>query len=337
MIDRLGRPLGALRISVTDRCNLRCAYCMPAAAYRWLPQESLLSDDEIVRVAAAFVGLGVRKLRITGGEPLLRPGLPALVALLAGLGVDDLALTTNATRLAPVARGLADAGLDRVTVSLDTLRPERMKSMARHDRLHDVLSGIDAALAAGLPVKLNSVVMRGVNDDEIVDLARFAFERGIEPRFIEYMDVGGAVDWQPDLVVSRREIITLLESAFGVSRCEQRAGDPHAPAERWQFEAGRVGVVSSTTQPFCGDCDRARLTADGTWYRCLYEQEGIDLRAALRAADGGDSVATIIAEGWAARQNQGAVDRLAMPERGALVPLQRLRSEPHLEMHVRGG
>jgi cyclic pyranopterin phosphate synthase len=340
VVDLLGRPLGALRISVTDRCNLRCRYCMPAAAYRWLPADSLLSFDELTRVAAIFASQGVSKLRLTGGEPLLRPRLDRLVARLAALdGIVDLALTTNATRLAPMARPLRAAGLRRVTVSLDTLRPERMRQLARHDRFAEVEAGIAAAQDAGFEsIKLNTVVMRGVNDDELADLVRYARERGLEPRFIEYMDVGGALEWQADQVVSGAEIVATLADQFGGALPLPRADDPHAPAARWQLgTGGTVGVVTSTTQPFCRDCDRSRLTADGQWYRCLYAEQGTDLAAALRGGADDGALSAIIRRGWAARSDRGAEARAALPDRGALVPLTRLRADPRLEMHVRGG
>ncbi len=338
--DRLGRPLGALRISVTDRCNLRCRYCMPADAYRFLAAPSLLDFDEITRLAGVFVRLGVAKLRITGGEPLLRPNLPELVARLAALpGVDDLALTTNGTRLATQAGALREAGLQRVTVSLDTLDRDRMRALSRHDRLDDTLAGLAAAGAAGFAsVKLNTVAMRGVNDDELVAIVRFAAERGIEPRFIEYMDVGGAIEWRADQVISGREIVARLAAAFGGAEPIGRPGDPSAPAERWRLGDGTVvGVVTSTTAPFCRDCDRSRLTADGRWYRCLYAEEGTDLAGPLRAGASDAELERLVSGHWRARADRGAEARAALPERGVLVPLTRLRDDPGLEMHVRGG
>lgn len=338
--DRLERPLGALRISVTDRCNLRCRYCMPAASYRWLPTESLLSFDEIERVARAFVELGVRKLRLTGGEPLLRAGLPELVSRLAAIpGIDDLALTTNGTRLAPLAADLRRAGLHRLTVSLDTLEPEAMRALTRHGRPADVYAGLDAAAAAGFPgTKLNTVVMRGVNDHLLVDIVRFARDRAIEPRFIEYMDVGGATEWREDLVVSSSDILGILAAACGGVVPVTDGLDPHAPATRWRLGDGmEVGVVASTTTPFCRDCDRARLTADGTWFTCLYAPNGVDLRGVLRSDAGHSDLVDLIRGGWERRQDRGAEERLAAPSRAALVTLGRLREDPHLEMHVRGG
>ncbi len=338
--DRLGRPLGALRLSVTDRCNLRCQYCMPADAYRWLPAASLLSFDEMFRLAGLFASLGVHKLRITGGEPLLRPGLPDLVAALATIpGLSDIALTTNGTRLASQVGALRRAGLHRITISLDTLRPDRMRAMARRDRLTDVIDGLDAARHAGFTtLKLNTVVMRGTNDDELEAIVAFARERDIEPRFIEYMDVGGATEWRAGAVVPGAEIVARLAAAFGGAVPVPRGDDPHAPATRWRLGDGTVvGVVSSTTEPFCRDCDRSRLTADGRWYRCLYAETGIDLAGPLREGADDEAILRLLGDAWTDRTDRGAEMRVAMPARGVLVPLTRLREDPGLEMHVRGG
>lgn len=339
LLDRHGRALGALRISVTDRCNLRCRYCMPEAAYEWLPPEAILSFDELARLARIFVSLGVRKLRITGGEPLLRPGLSSLVATLAALpDVEDLALTTNGTRLAAEADALVAAGLHRVTVSLDTLRGDRMRAFARFDRVDDVIAGIDAARTAGMTgLKLNSVAVRGVNDDELADLVRFAWSRDLEPRFIEYMDVGGATTWQLDDVISRDEIVRRLAAELGTAVPLARADDPSAPAERWRFAGGTVGIVASTTVPFCGACDRARLTADGTFFTCLYAASGLDLRAPLRAGASDADLTALIRATWERRTDRGAEQRAALTVRGALVAADALRADPHREMHVRGG
>lgn len=337
VFDTFHRPLGSLRISVTDRCNLRCRYCMPAAAYEWLPAESILSFDELTRLAAIFVRLGVGKLRLTGGEPLLRPGLDQLVMQLAALpGVRDLGLTTNGTRLAPMAAPLLAAGLGRITVSLDTLCPERMQALARHDRSDAVREGIDAAIAAGFTrLKLNTVVIRGANDDELEAIVRFAAMRGIEPRFIEYMDVGGATAWSMAEVVSGAEIVARLANAFGGAEALPRRDDPHAPAERWQLGDGTIiGVITSTTAPFCRGCDRARLTADGRWFRCLYAVEGTDLAAPLRGGASDAEIAAIIRDGWSARDDRGAEQRATLVHR---TPLVARASDPWMEMHVRGG
>lgn len=334
--DRLGRPLGSLRISVTDRCNLRCQYCMPEAEYVWLPRSSLLTFEEIDRLAGLFHQLGVHRIRLTGGEPLLRRDLADLVRRLAPR-VDDLSLTTNGLLLAPRAASLRAAGLGRVTVSLDTLRPERLLAHAGTEHHEDILAGIRAARGAGLPVKLNTVVLRGFNEDEMVPLLRFARDEGAELRFIEYMDVGGATRWNPELVVSRGEMIQRIGTELGPVEPVPEPGS-RAPAERFRAGNGTVfGIVASTTHPFCGTCDRARLTADGTWYLCLYARGGIDLREPVRAGASDAELLAIIGEGWARRTDQGAEDRLQDSARSALYQVEGLRSDPRLEMHTRGG
>jgi cyclic pyranopterin phosphate synthase len=336
--DPLRRPLASLRVSVTDRCNLRCRYCMPEDDYVWLPRAAILTFEEIARLVRVFAGLGVRKVRLTGGEPLLRHDLPALVRLLAGVpGVADLALTTNGVLLAPQAAALRTAGLARVTVSLDTLRPERMQAFAKSSRHADVLAGIAAARAAGFaPVKLNTVVVRGFNDDELLDLVEFARRHEAELRFIEYMDVGGATRWSPEQVVSRREILERLARRYGP--LTPVSGDAAAPAERFRLPDGTVvGVVASVTAPFCRRCDRSRLTADGTWFLCLYAGEGVDLREPLRRGADDAALAALIRAAWEGRTDRGAEQRLALAERGALLPPAALRADPHREMHTRGG
>jgi len=336
--DRFGRPLHNLRISVTDRCNLRCRYCMPEAEYVWLPRSSILSFEEIDRLAGIFAGLGVSKIRLTGGEPLLRHDLPTLVSRLSQrAAVRDLALTTNGVLLAREAEALRAAGLRRVTVSLDTLRPERMQEFARSRRHADVIAGIDAANAAGFaPVKLNTVVIRGYNEDEVVDLFEFARERGAEPRFIEYMDVGGATDWSMDQVVSQREILDIVARRFGP--VEPRAEDAWAPAERFALPDGTVfGVIASTTAPFCRTCDRGRLTADGTFLLCLYGEDGLDLRQLVRGGASDEEIAGRIAETWTRRTARGAEERRDLADRGVLHRIESLRADPRREMHTRGG
>ena len=336
--DRLDRPLRNLRISVTDRCNMRCRYCMPEAEYVWLPRQSILSFEEIDRLAGIFAGLGVRKIRLTGGEPLLRHDLPTLVGLLARRpALDDLALTTNGILLAREAVRLRDAGLARVTVSLDTLRPERMAEFARSGRHADVLAGIDAARAAGFrSVKLNSVIIRGYNDDEIVPLVEFARARGIEVRFIEYMDVGGATGWSSGQVVSQREILDTVGRALGPVRPLDDRG--WAPAERFALADGTpFGVIASTTAPFCRTCDRGRLTADGTFLLCLYGERGLDLRELLRSGADDEAIARAIAGVWRERTARGAEQRVALADRGILHRIESLRADPRREMHTRGG
>ena len=337
-IDRLGRPLGSLRLSVTDRCNMRCQYCMPEQSYVWLPRESVLNFEEMTRVTGIFAGLGASKVRITGGEPLLRHELHHLIAQLHALpGVEDLALTTNGLLLARQADALKRAGLDRITVSLDTLRPDRMERWARTPHHHDILRGLDAASAAGFTgTKINTVVIRDFNDDEVVDLVEFGRERAIEVRFIEYMDVGGATHWSMDDVVSRREILAILERRYGSIAPAAARGS--APAEQFILPDGtRVGIIASTTEPFCRRCDRSRLTADGTWFLCLYAESGLDLRELLRDGVSDEEITALIRQAWAERVDRGAERRIEVADRGALYQLESLRADPRREMHTRGG
>ncbi len=313
---------------------------MPEEDYTWLPRSSLLDFEEITRLASVFAELGVRKIRLTGGEPLLRRNLAHLVASLVAIpGIEDIALTTNGLLLAGQAAQLRAAGLHRVTISLDTLQPDRMRDFAKSNHHSDALAGIAAALQAGFPsVKVNTVVVRGYNDDELVELTQFAKRAGIEPRFIEYMDVGGATDWRVDQVFDREAIVARLADAFGPAAAIARRDDPHAPAERFRFADGTVvGVIASTTAPFCRDCDRARITADGVFYRCLYAEEGFDLRTPLRNGETEDALRERIASAWRARMDRGAELRAALPTRGVLVPLEGLRADPRKEMHTRGG
>ncbi|MGH7789714.1 MAG: GTP 3',8-cyclase MoaA, partial [Candidatus Binatia bacterium] len=309
-VDRYGRPLRNLRISVTDRCNLRCAYCMPEEHYVWLPRSDILEFEEIDALVDCFIALGVDRVRLTGGEPLLRHDLPTLVRLLAAKpALRDLALTSNGILLAEHAPALAAAGLHRVTVSLDTLRPDRFRALTRRDALPQVVAGIRAADAAGFrPLKLDTVVMRGINDDEIADLIEFARPYAAEVRFIEYMDVGGATHWSPEKVCSRDAILASLRHRYGA--IEALREESSAPADRYRLADGTVfGIISSTTAPFCRACDRARLTADGMWYLCLYAQRGTDLRAALRAGAAQETLLELIAGAWGGRGDRGAEER----------------------------
>jgi cyclic pyranopterin phosphate synthase len=339
LIDRLGRPLGSLRISVTDRCNMRCRYCMPEENYVWLPRASILSFEEITRLAAVFASVGVDKIRLTGGEPLLRHDLPTLVRALARTaGVRDLALTTNGILLEENARPLKSAGLGRLTVSLDTLRPERMQVFARSNRHGDVITGIDEARAAGFTgTKANSVIIRGYNDDELVNLIEFGRTHDVEMRFIEYMDVGGATGWSEEQVVSRREMLERLTAHYGPITALTIPGSV-APAEQYQLADGTgFGIIASTTEPFCRTCDRGRLTADGHFFLCLYADSGVDLRGPLRDGATDDELRALIRGIWSDRRDRGAEARLAAPDRTALYQLGTLRSDPHKEMHTRGG
>jgi cyclic pyranopterin phosphate synthase len=337
MLDAHNRPLRNLRLSVTDRCNLRCAYCMPEKDYVWLPREDMLRFEEIGRLVDVFISLGVDKLRLTGGEPLLRRDLPVLVHLLAAKpGLTDLALTTNGVLLAEQAEELRTSGLGRVTVSLDSLRADRFQNLTRFDSLDAVLDGIGAATRVFGRLKIDSVIIRGVNDDELSDLIEYGRSTNAEVRFIEYMDVGGATRWAPADVVSRREMLETLRARYGA--IEPVVESSSAPADRFALPDGTVfGIISSTTDPFCGSCDRSRLTADGLWYLCLYAAQGVDLRAALRAGATPDDLSARISALWRQRTDRGAEDRLALGERRAFVPLTDLRKDPHLEMHTRGG
>jgi len=338
LIDALGRPLRSLRISVTDRCNLRCQYCMPEEEYVWLPREALLRFEEISALVDMFLELGVDKVRLTGGEPLLRRDLDVLVKMLAvKRGLRDLALTTNGILLASQAQALFDAGLHRVTVSLDTLRPDRFTALTRGDSHHKVLEGIEAAVKAGFRrLKLDTVIVRGLNDDEVPDLIEYGKDVGAEVRFIEYMDVGGATHWSMSRVVTRAEILGLLARLYG--RVEPVTEESSAPAERFSLPDGTVfGIISSTTAPFCRSCDRSRLTADGLWYLCLYARTGVDLRGLVRQGNSPDTIRHKITEAWQARIDRGAEERLGIYHRAAFVPVEELRKDPHLEMHTRGG
>jgi GTP 3',8-cyclase len=335
--DLLGRPLRSLRVSVTDRCNLRCQYCMPEQDYAWLPRQDLLTFEEITLLVGVFASIGVEKVRLTGGEPLLRRNLPDLVVRLAvDARLTDLALTTNGVLLAEQAEALRAAGLGRLTVSLDTLRPDRFTALTRLTTHAQVLRGIDIAAAAFGGLKIDTVLMRGVNDDEMFDLLDYARERRAEVRFIEYMDVGGATQWSPEKVVSRADMLDRLAARFG--GVEPLDGTVWAPADRFRLPDGTVfGVIASTTSPFCSTCDRARLTADGVWLQCLYSRDGVDLRAPLRAGASGTEMAALVERAWQARADRGAELRVAERDRGIYIPASDLKGHPHLEMHTRGG
>ena len=337
-LDRFRRPLGSLRISVTDRCNLRCHYCMPETDYAWLPRENLLTFEETAFITDAFTDLGVDRIRITGGEPLLRRDLPDFIRLLASRpAIRDLALTTNGVLLAPDAAALRAAGLHRITVSLDTLDASRFRAITRFDALPQVLDGIAEAVTAGFDsVKLDSVIMRGVNDDELVPLIEYGRLVGAEVRFIEYMDVGGATRWSIDAVVSRREMLERIEAHY--NSVEPVAEESSAPADRFTLPDGTVfGIISSTTEPFCATCDRARLTADGVWLMCLYARAGTDLRRPLRAGASRDELKHLIQTVWASRADRGAEERLNSERQHTLIPVTALKKDAHLEMHTRGG
>jgi GTP 3',8-cyclase len=309
VVDTFGRPVRDLRISVTDRCNFRCVYCMPKEVfgrdYRFLPRRELLTFEEIERVSRVFVGLGVHKLRITGGEPLLRRDLEVLIGRLAGLGDLDVTLTTNGALLAQKARALADAGLTRITVSLDSLDDEVFRAMNDVDfPVARVLAGIDAAAEAGLPVKVNVVVKRGLNDASILDIVRRFRGTGHAVRFIEFMDVGATNGWRMDDVVPAAEIVSTIGAEFPLEPVE--AAYRGEVAERYRFldGAGEIGVIASVTQPFCGDCTRARLSADGKLYTCLFAIRGHDLRALLRSEAADSELEDAIRAVWTRRTDR---------------------------------
>jgi len=292
LADAYGRVATDLRVSLTDRCNLRCEYCMPPEGLDWMPTDQTLTDDEVVRlVTIAVTRLGVEEVRFTGGEPLLRRGLVDIVARTHDLGVET-SLTTNGLGLHHTARSLAAAGLDRLNVSLDTIRPETFVQITRRDRLADVMRGLEAAAAAGLrPVKVNAVLLRGVNDDQAPELARWCIDRGYELRFIEQMPLDAQHSWSRAEMITADEIHEILEGVFELTP----AGEPRgsAPAELFDVDGGpaRIGIIASVTRPFCGDCDRVRLTADGQVRNCLFAREESDLRTALRSGASDDEIA----------------------------------------------
>jgi cyclic pyranopterin phosphate synthase len=293
LIDPFDRTVRDLRISVTDRCNFRCTYCMPEEGMDWVPRDELLSFEELARVARVCVErFGFESIRLTGGEPTVRAHLPVLVEELAALGV-DLAMTTNGATLPLIAGDLKRAGLRRVNISCDSLRPERFLGLTRRDSLPQVLEGIDAALAAGFdPVKVNVVMIRGVNDDEAVDFAAFGRAKGVEVRFIEFMPLDADGAWQRDQVVSADETLAAIDAVYPLEALDHGP----APATRYRFKDGQgsIGVVPSVTRPFCGDCDRVRLTAEGQFRTCLFSVDEVDLRATMRAGGSDDDLAAAI-------------------------------------------
>jgi len=295
LVDPFGRTVRDLRISVTDRCNFRCQYCMPAEGMQWLPREEILSFEEIERFARICIQtFGFNGIRLTGGEPLVRAHLPELVQRLARLGV-DVALTTNGATLRLHASALADAGLKRINISLDSLQKERFLELTRRDELDRVLDGIDAAIDAGLsPVKINAVMMRGINDDEIIDFAEFGREKGVTVRFIEFMPLEAGDIWNEGLVVPAQEIIETIDQVIPLKPVVRG----NEPAERWRYSDGKgeVGVIASVTKPFCGNCDRVRLTAEGQFRTCLFAVDEFDMRALLRSEVGDDAVAKAISD-----------------------------------------
>jgi cyclic pyranopterin phosphate synthase len=297
LVDRYGRVATDLRVSLTDRCNLRCSYCMPAEGLDWLPGDDVLTDDEVVRLVRVGVEhLGIREVRFTGGEPLVRRGVVDIVRRVHEIDRDvEISMTTNALGLSRVARALAGAGLTRVNVSLDSVRADTFREITRRDRLDDVVAGLAAADAAGLgPVKVNAVLMRGVNDDQAAELLRWCIDRGYELRFIEQMPLDAQHGWTREGMVVAEEIFERLEREFELTPAEEPRGS--APAEKFLVDGGpaTVGVIASVTRPFCGDCDRVRLTADGQVRNCLFARQESDLRSALRAG----ATDEVLAERW---------------------------------------
>jgi GTP 3',8-cyclase len=319
LIDPFDRRVKDLRLSITDRCNFRCTYCMPEEGMQWVPRDELLTYEELARIARVCVErFGFDAIRITGGEPTVRAHFPRLVAMLAPLGV-DLAMTTNGTRLTEMAHDLAAAGLRRINVSLDSLRRDTFLELTRRDELDRVIAGIDAALAAGLdPVKVNCVVIRGVNDHEIVDLAAFGRDRSVGVRFIEFMPLDADGVWSVDRVVPAREILDRIDAVFPLQRVKVPGSGHVEPAERFVYADGRgdVGVIASVTEPFCDSCDRVRVTAEGKFRTCLFALDEYDLRAILRGGGTDDDVAAeierAVATKWAGHRI-GQVDFVRPP------------------------
>lgn len=311
--DAFNRAIKDLRISVTDRCNFRCTYCMPLEEYVWINRSELLTFEEIARLAQLFVGLGVEKIRITGGEPLVRKDLHMLVGMLSGIeDVRDLCLTTNAALLAEQIDDLAAAGLKRVNVSIDTLVPEKFKQITKRGDLDRVLEGLFAAKKRGLhPIKINAVIERGLNDDDIIPLVEFAREHGFSMRFIEYMDVGNANNWISEKIVSKKEIVETINTRFPLREVGRGAGT--APSVDYEFVdgIGDVGVIASVTEPFCSSCTRARLTADGKLVTCLFSNQGHDLKSLLRSGATDEQLVGVISSVWTKRTDRYSDERLA--------------------------
>ncbi len=330
LLDQFQRPLADLRISVTDRCNFRCTYCMPDDEYPWIHRSQILTFEEIARTASIFAGLGVKKIRLTGGEPLVRKDLPTLVRQLAAIeGIEDLAMTTNASKLVELAAPLREAGLTRMTVSIDSLDPANFRRITQRADLQPVLDGLFAAQAAGFSgIKLNAVIERGVNDHEIVDLVEFAREHGFEMRFIEYMDVGNVNAWSSDKLVPKREMLEKINARHAVRPVGGRGS---RPSEDYEFVdgGGRVGFIASVTEPFCGACSRMRVTADGRIVTCLFSHVGHDIKALLRADTTDDAdIAALIRQVWEGRTDRYSEQRLvALGSPEGYSPLQRKKIE----------
>jgi len=312
LVDALKRPIKDLRISVTDRCNFRCSYCMPLDEYEWIHKKEILTFEEISRLATLFVGLGVEKIRLTGGEPLVRQNLDKLVAKLSSIGgLKDLCLTTNGALLAEKVVALKAAGLKRVNISVDSLDPEKFRKMTKRGDLSKVLEGIFAAKQHGLhPIKLNAVIEKGVNEDDILTLVEFSRENGFALRFIEYMDVGNSNDWTSGKLVSKKEIIEKINSRYPLKEVGRAGGS--APSVDYEFMDGRgdVGVIASVTEPFCSSCTRVRLTADGKIVTCLFSGIGYDVKGLLRGCASDEEISKFIVSIWEKRIDRYSAERL---------------------------
>jgi GTP 3',8-cyclase len=324
-----------LRISVTDRCNFRCTYCMPFDEYTWIERQQVLSFEEIERVVRLFLSFGIQKVRLTGGEPLVRKDLHRLIARLSSIpDLKDLTLTTNGALLAEQASQLHAAGLRRINVSIDTLRADRFKELTKRGNLDDVLGGVFAAKKAGMtPIKLNAVIIRGTNHDEVLDLAEFARNNGFEMRFIEYMDVGNANAWSLEKTVTKKEILEIVHSKFPVKEVGRENGS--APAVDYEFldGGGEIGIIGSVTEPFCSSCTRIRLTADGKLVTCLFAEDGFDLKRLLRSGASDSEVQTEVAKIWALRKDRYSDLRWQQVLAGGYQP----RDHKKIEMITLGG
>jgi cyclic pyranopterin phosphate synthase len=334
-LDTLRRPMRDLRISVTDRCNFRCTYCMPFDEYTWIERQEVLSFEEIERVARIFLDFGIQKVRLTGGEPLVRKDLHRLISRLSAIeGLPDISLTTNGALLAAQAEALYNAGLRRINISIDTLKPDRFTALTKRGNLEDVLAGIFAAKKAGMfPIKLNAVIIRGTNDDEILDLVDFARTNGFEMRFIEYMDVGNANAWSLSKTVTKKEILDTVNARFPVREVGREHGS--APAVDYEFldGAGEIGIIGSVTEPFCSSCTRVRLTADGKLVTCLFAESGFDLKGLIRSGGSDDAIRAQIAGIWSGRTDRYSDLRWEQIRSGAY----QARDHKKIEMITLGG
>jgi len=335
LLDAYNRPIKDLRISVTDRCNFRCIYCMPLDEYEWIDKKEILTFEEIERLVKLFVQMGVDKVRLTGGEPLVRRDLHLLIAKLSRVqGLSDLCLTTNGSLLADQVPALKEAGLKRINVSIDTLDPKKFKRITKRGDLHNVLEGLFAAKSCGLsPIKINAVIERGVNDDDILPLVEFSRENGFAIRFIEYMDVGNSNNWTSEKLVPKREILEKIQARHPLREMGRDQGS--APSVDYEFVDGKgeVGVVASVTEPFCSSCTRARLTADGKLVTCLFSQMGHDLKARLRGGATDKEILELIASVWIKRKDRYSDERLEALRSSTYDP----KSHKKIEMITLGG